>query len=434
MKQLIQRAIGVGCLGMLVMGTACDDGGPQTLWLLTIQDGKSDEPALSFVLNDEAPQTILRLRCDQPDGCDGLIRVEVLEPDACSLLRTSGVEECEVGMAAASATVATLEVDPQRRILALDVSTEDGQDFETSVDVPVVAAFEEDITLIVTRAEGMPELQMRAGWVVEPPPMQMFFDDFTYSRFDDPVFLARGWRARSQGGGPGPLGATWGPEQVLFLADPDDATNKVLRLVARTQGTAEGTTQAEVFSQQRFFEGTYAARVRHTDSPAVGPDVDGIVQTFFSITPWSYAQSLDYCEVDFEYLPNGGWGVDGATMWQTTWEIAEPSNSVSATQNSSHEGWRTLVFVVSGGNVHYFVDGVPVSTHGGEHYPESEMGIHFNHWFITNMLNESTEVREWHQDVDWVFFAQDVVLSPDDVLAEVQNFRADGTTHHDSVP
>lgn len=404
---------------------------------LKIQQGKQDNFAVSFILGETSAATTLHINCDEPDGCTGTLRLEVVAPDACVLLleHLGPAAECGPGMEVAQVTVAHLSIDSRDEQLPLQVATLDGENFVTSVEVPLSATFEEVVTVVITQVSGMPDLHLRATWEVsQPSVLRVFFDDFNYTSPQDAEFLAHGWRARTQGGGPGPLGATWSAEQVVFLTDPDDTQNGLLRLIARTTGTAEGTTQAEVFSPQRFFEGTYAARVRHTDSPALGPDVDGVVQTFFSITPWSYAASLDYCEVDFEYLPNGGWGVDGSTMWQTTWEVAEPAVSRSSTQNFSHEGWRTLVFVIGDGNVQYFVDGVLVSTHGGEHYPESKMGIHFNHWFITNMLNESSEERVWHQDVDWVFFADEVVLSPTEVLEEVESFRDQGTRHHDFAP
>ena len=47
------------------------------------------------------------------------------------------------------------------------------------------------------------------------------------------------------------------------------------RLTASTDGTSGGTNQAELYStQKRFLDGTYASRIRFTDTPASGTDGD----------------------------------------------------------------------------------------------------------------------------------------------------------------
>lgn len=402
---------------------------------ISIEDGKSDGFSTSFTLSDDSPFSVLRVRCDQPGGCDGEIRIEILEPGMCEFFASVSVLECGPGMDPATVTAATGTISDRDEDLALEVSTEDGEHFVNSLDIALNVDFEEVTTLVLLHASGMPAMELRADWrVAQPAAPPVFFDDFNYTSPQDPIFRAHGWRARTGGGGPGPEGVQWSADQVEFLEDPTDETNSLMRLIARTNGTLEGTTQAEVYTAQRFFEGTYAARVRFTDSPVQGPDVDGVVQTFFSITPWSMAASLDYSEVDFEYLPNGGWGQEGPTLWQTTWEIAEPAQSVSEKQNFSHEGWNTLVFIVSGGEVHYFVNGSLNSQIGGEVYPESEMGIHFNHWFIANLLSDTAEERIWHQDVDWVLFAPDRTLAPEAVTTEVESFRSSRISRHDSIP
>jgi len=430
----VSTQLGLVCLlmGMIACDPATQIPPPQHIDL-KIQEGKEDGFAVNFLLDEANPAATLRAFCEEPNGCVGQLRVEVVAPDACSLLQTDP-SPCVHGMDATSVQVANLRTEQAEEEMVLQVSTLDGESFVKSVEMPLVAEFQETVTIEITRASGMPALELRVEWQLDrPDDLPIFFDDFTYTSPIDAGFREQGWRARAGGGGPGPAGVQWEATQVEFIADPDDADNTLMRLIATTDGTLEGTTQAEVYSPQRFFEGTYAARVRFTDSPASGPDVDGLVQTFFSITPWSMAASPDYSEVDFEYLPNGGWGQAGPTLWQTTWETAEPARSISEKQIMSHEGWQTLAFVVAGDEVHYFVNGVLVATHGGEYYPESSMGIHFNHWFIGSMLDSTPEGRVWHQDIDWVLFAPDIFLLTDEVITLVNGFRMAGTPRHDSV-
>ena len=61
-------------------------------------------------------------------------------------------------------------------------------------------------------------------------------------------------------------------------------------------------------------------------------------------------------------MPNGGWGIDGPTLYATTWETFSPEpnwkkDNVFKTTNGSQAGWHTLVTQVLNGEVKYFVDG-----------------------------------------------------------------------------
>ncbi|MGH9905613.1 MAG: hypothetical protein ACRD8U_08535, partial [Pyrinomonadaceae bacterium] len=77
-------------------------------------------------------------------------------------------------------------------------------------------------------------------------------------------------------------------------------------------------------NQRKYLEGTYAARVRFTDKPVSGPAGDQVVESFYTISPLKAPWDPDYSELDFEYLPNGGWGIDGPTLYATTWETFFP--------------------------------------------------------------------------------------------------------------
>ncbi|MFD7658619.1 cellulose binding domain-containing protein [Actinosynnema sp. NPDC059797] len=259
------------------------------------------------------------------------------------------------------------------------------------------------------------------------------FDDFSYTGSSDPRIAQRGWTVRSGGGGPGVPGAEWDPTRVTF---PTVDGQQSMRLESWNNGSA--ARQTELYHQRKFFEGTYAARVKFSDAPVSGPDGDHVVQTFFTITPLRSDLDPDYGEIDFEYLPNGGWGEPSNVLYETTWETYrnEPwlADNTHTAQRQSYAGWHDLVVQVAGGRVKYFVDGVQVADHGDKYYPETPMSINFNLWFISGGLVGAPGERAYQQHVDWVYFAKDQVLSPAQVTSKVSGYRSSGVAHVDTVP
>ncbi|MEU6727920.1 cellulose binding domain-containing protein [Nonomuraea wenchangensis] len=258
----------------------------------------------------------------------------------------------------------------------------------------------------------------------------VLFDDFTYSGPSDPLLAQRGWTVRASSGGPGVPGATWSPSAVSFPGG-------LLTLDSTTNGTAAGTVQAELSTANRkFFEGTYGARVRFTDAPTSGPDGEHVVQTFFTITPLRYNLDPDYGELDFEYLPNGGWGEPSNILYTTSWETyqGDPWQAVNThtEERASFAGWHDLVIQVSGGRIRYYVDGRPFADHGDIYYPETPMWIMFNQWFID--LQAATGTRTYRQQVDWLYYSKNEVVPPADVVSRVGALRAAGTAFRDTVP
>ena len=265
-------------------------------------------------------------------------------------------------------------------------------------------------------------------------PAQILFDDFSYASLD--AFRGNGWIARTAIGWPGIEGATW-VDGISFVDDPAGAGNRLVRMTATTDRTT--TRQAQFCHQRKYYEGTYAARVRFSDGPVSGPDGDQIVETLYTIAPLKAPLDPDYSEQDFEYLPNGGWGGGDLTLHTTTWETFRPEPqwlqvSASNSRRGSLEGWHTLVLQIANREVRYFLDGAALATHGEPYYPEERMSINFNLWFIREGLIESREPRVYTEDIDWVFHAAGSVLSPAEVEQQVTTLRTDGVAFRDTVP
>ena len=270
------------------------------------------------------------------------------------------------------------------------------------------------------------------------PQAPILFDDFVYD--DHAAMEANGWVVRTAPGWPGVAGATWWAEGVSFHDNEERPGDRLARLASATDGTGEGTRQSQFCHQRKYLEGTYAARVRFSDAPAFGPDCDQIVQTFYTISPLAADLDPDYSEIDFEYLPNGGWGSPPHTLFMTTWETFRPepnwlADNVSGQVVGSQAGeWHTVVVQVLDGRVVYFVDGVERAVHADKFYPEVVMSINFNLWFIQGGQAAVGEERQYEEYVDWVFHQAGAALSPDEVEAAVTALRVDATTFVDTVP
>ena len=264
----------------------------------------------------------------------------------------------------------------------------------------------------------------------------VFFDDFAHADLSE--MTANGWTIRAAAGHPGIPGARWGAGSVALVPQVDGANNPVLRLRATTDGSQEGTQQAQACHQRKYFEGTYAARVRFSDTPVRGADGDVVVQSFYLVSPLKHDFDPNFSEVDWEYLPNGGWGDARTRLYGITWQTVrlEPWQA----HNQAHEefrsmnGWHTLILQVMHGKTRHILDGVELAVHGGRTYPVVPMSLNFNHWFSPGgILEVSKEPRVYEQDVDWVFHAQNRLLSPAEVDVEVSRFRAEKKLFSDNV-
>ncbi len=268
-------------------------------------------------------------------------------------------------------------------------------------------------------------------------PPAIFFDDFSYAQ---PAELAAGgWLVRDGVGHPGLPGGRFGAEAISLVDDPARPGNRLLRMTARTDGTGPGTVQAQLCHQRKYLDGTYAARIRFSDAPRAGADGDFIVESFYAVAPLAHAFDPDFSELDWEYLPNGGWGSDRQRLYGVSWQTVQidpwEAHNSAHEEFASFDGWHVLLMQVAHGEVREFVDGKPFAVHGGRNAPVSLMAISFNLWFATGgTLPTGGVPRVYDEDVDWVFHARDVVLSPADVEAEVHALQGAHTARTDSVP
>jgi hypothetical protein len=84
--------------------------------------------------------------------------------------------------------------------------------------------------------------------------------------------------------------------------------------------------------------------------------------------------------------------------------------------------------------VKYFVDGKAFADHADRFYPESLMSINFNLWFIRDGMIKAQDVRQYQEDIDWVFHQAKAVLMPAEVEAMVAEMRRKSVKFRDTVP
>jgi len=274
---------------------------------------------------------------------------------------------------------------------------------------------------------------------------KVIWDDFNYTGFNDKAAADFGWRFRNGLGWPSQYGV-WSEKQVTFQIDSANADNRFMRFTNYTNGVkGDSTVQCQASKQPAVCKfGTYASRVRFRSTASTGPNVlsDKLTQTFYMIVgiegtyvePFlpdslkKYHSRIEpHSEMDFEYLPHGGWNFPDSppTLTNTSWapEMLNKGNP------GDYAGWHVLILVMDSLKATYYCDGKVLFTHTG-HIPELEMSLNYNQWFIE--LGTPGSLRTYVEDIDWVLYAKNKYLSFSDVNNLAKEFRLKGIKRLDS--
>jgi hypothetical protein len=270
----------------------------------------------------------------------------------------------------------------------------------------------------------------------------IMFDDFNYSGNTDPQLAAfNKWQIVNGVSGP-PEGATYSRNNVNFITDPNDSTNKLMTLKTTVNGQSKAVTHSRIESSYEYFEGTYASRVYLSDESFASKDAN--IQTFFTIVSSALAQDgSKYSELDIiEYMAADKWGVspDNRVGYTTSYHkyIANPWTpwKTYSTQQKSLAGWHTFIATCTDGvNIRYYMDNTLIATHsvtdnetqaGLSVYPRSTMQIAFANWIWNNVLGTGTGNRENTFMTDWVLYYKNTAVDLAQINTLVANYKAQG--------
>ncbi|GAA4601244.1 hypothetical protein BJY16_003819 [Actinoplanes octamycinicus] len=269
-----------------------------------------------------------------------------------------------------------------------------------------------------------------SGPPVAAAPPGIVFDNFHYVAPEDPAFYKHGWLVRTSKGSPG-IPDTWSKAGVSFPGDPTAQGGQVLQLQAKTDGTKQGTTQAQVQTvEDKFLTGTFAARIFFSNAPASGRDGDHINQSFYTISTNDGA-GAKYSELDNEYMPNGGWGNRGPLLDTTSFYAPDWRKETTRRHRINLQGWHTMVITASDGVVTYYADKRKLFSAKGKFFPSKAMHVSFNTWFID--LPFAGE-RTWNMKVNWFYCNTQKAMSAAAVQKAVDGYYASGQNFIDTVP
>ncbi|WKL49364.1 carbohydrate-binding protein [Flavobacterium pectinovorum] len=270
----------------------------------------------------------------------------------------------------------------------------------------------------------------------------IMFDDFNYSGNTDPQLASfNKWQIINGVSGP-PEGATYSRNNVNFITDPNDASNKLMTLKTTVNGQSKAITHSRIESSYEYFEGTYASRVYLSDEAFASKDAN--IQTFFTIVSSALAKDgSKYSELDIiEYMAADKWGVspDNRVGYTTSYHkyIANPWTpwKTYSTQQKSLAGWHTFIATCTDGvNIRYYMDNTLIATHsvtdnetqaGLSVYPRSTMQIAFANWIWNNVLGTGTGNRENTFMTDWVLYYKNTAVDLAQINTLVASYKAQG--------
>ena len=251
-----------------------------------------------------------------------------------------------------------------------------------------------------------------------------FFDDFAQK--DLAALRASGWVLRDGTGHPGLPGARFSPSQLTL-------DGGLLKLKLTTDGTPANTTLAQLCGPRKFLIGTTTARVRFRDTAG---SRDPIIQSFFLAGPLKHDYDPDFSEVDFEYLPHGGWGEPETRLYGVSWHTVRIDPWESFNQASilpgSFDGWQLLTVQVEATRTRHYVNGRQIGEHTGRNVPSQPMAISFNHWISAGAV--AGAARDHQFEVDWVLHEAGRTLTPAAMQARAAQLKRQGVARQDTVP
>jgi hypothetical protein len=259
-------------------------------------------------------------------------------------------------------------------------------------------------------------------------PFGVMFDDFHYTGSDDPLLQAHGWQIRTDPGGPG-IQNTWTTAGVSFPTVQSAQGGQVMQLQLTSDGTAASTRQTELRSAKpEFFTGTYAARVYFTDGPAIGENGDHINEAFYAISAPTETQR--YSELDYEYMPNGGWGSARPELDTTSWHSSKAGDRVYRPTYQRLHGWHTVMITELNGETAYYLDGKKLFSNGPAYSLHGPVDVAFSTWLIDLPF---AGPRTWNMQVNWFYYQAGKALSLSDVNKAVNRYYANGTHYIDTL-
>lgn len=254
-----------------------------------------------------------------------------------------------------------------------------------------------------------------------------FFDDFAQKDVD--ALRASGWVVREGGGHPGLPGSRFAASQLVLGGG-------LLKLKLATDGTPANTVQPQLCAPRKFLIGTTSARMRLSDTSDTPGSRDPVIQSFFLAGPLKHDYDPDFSEVDFEYLPHGGWGEPGTRLYGVSWQTVRIDPWQSFNQASilpgSFAGWQVLTVQVEATRTRHYVNGRLIGEHTGRNVPAKPMAISFNHWLAGGAVPGAP--REYEIDIDWVLHEAGETVSPEDMQARAAQLRQQGVARRDTVP
>lgn len=168
-----------------------------------------------------------------------------------------------------------------------------------------------------------------------------------------------------------------------------------------------------------------------SDKPTSGSDGDHVSESFFTVSP-DHASSK-YSELDYEYMPNGGWGRFGPRLDTTSWRSGERGDRVTAAHPLRLGGWHTMVITASRtGATTYSVDGRKLFTNRSGDPPREHMSINFSTWFIDLPFKGLS--RTWDMRVDWLHHQSGRAESVKNIQKTVAGYTPAGTNFVNTLP